>query len=169
MHLRECLSNLAEPVERVFRAWDSMASRVVAAVPRVERRALQSNRKLQPADIDGLVADYQSGVDLTALGERYGLHRQTAKAHLQRRGVEVRSERPALDDQQIARAVALYAKGYGLSPIASQFGVAPNTVKRALMAQGVVLRPRPAEMQVGSACRSWLSSPPNSVKRTDPG
>jgi lambda repressor-like predicted transcriptional regulator len=102
----------------------------------------QPNRKLSPAEIDQLAADYQAGLCLTELGERFGLHRQTAKAHLERRGVTIRSELPALAEGQIAQAVALYAEGWGLNPIASRLGVAPNTVKRALLAQGVRLRPR---------------------------
>ena len=110
---------------------------------RLVRRALQRpNRKLSPAEIDQLVAEYQAGQCLTELGKRYGLHRQTAKAHLERRGVTIRSELPALDEGQIVRAVALYAEGLGLNPIATRLGVAPNTVKRALLARGVRLRPR---------------------------
>jgi lambda repressor-like predicted transcriptional regulator len=100
------------------------------------------NRKLSPTEIDQLVVDYQTGLCLTELGERYGLHRQTAKGHLERRGVPIRSELPALNDKQIIQAAALYAQGQGLNPIAAQLGVAPNTVKRALLAQGVRLRPR---------------------------
>lgn len=63
----------------------------------------QPNHKLQPMEIDALLADYAAGLCLTALGEKYGLHRQTAKAHLERRcgrdpvgaaGAERRTDRP---------------------------------------------------------------------------
>jgi lambda repressor-like predicted transcriptional regulator len=88
------------------------------------------------------MADYQAGLCLTELGKRYGLHRQTAKAHLERRGVAIRSELPALNEEQVAQAVQLYADGWGLNPAAAELGVAPNTVKRALLALGVQMRPR---------------------------
>lgn len=110
--------------------------------PETPRRLLRPNRKLQPVEIDRLVADYSARMGLTELGERYGLHRQTAKAHLERRGVTIRSALPALDGEQVAQAVDLYADGWGLNPIGAQLGVAPNTVKRVLLARGVRLRPQ---------------------------
>jgi hypothetical protein len=140
VHLSECLSNFPKRIERLL----SLPAPDDGSEPlRSARRVLQRpNRKLSPAEIDQLVADYQTGLCLTELGERYGLHRQTAKAHLERCGVTVRSELPALSEEQVAHAVRLYADGWGLNPVAAQLSVAPNTVKRALLARGVRLRPR---------------------------
>jgi DNA-binding MarR family transcriptional regulator len=101
------------------------------------------NRKLSLAEIDQLVADYQAGLCLTELGKRYGLHRQTAKAHLERRGVTIRSELPALTPDQVQAAGHLYdALGLSLVQLANRFEVAPNTLRRALASAGYRIRPR---------------------------
>jgi transposase-like protein len=50
--------------------------------------------------------------------------------------VEIRSELPALSDEQIDLAVQLYSCGLGLRPIGRRLGVAANTVRRALLARG---------------------------------
>lgn len=139
VHLSECLSNFPDRIERLLAVPTPDGIGSVRPARRVLRRP---NRKLSPPEIDQLVADYQAGLCLTGLGERFGLHRQTAKAHLERRGVIIRSELPALNEGQITQAVVLYTEGRGLNPIAALLGVAPNTVKRALLAQGVQLRLR---------------------------
>lgn len=139
MHLSECLSNFSNRIDRLLAA--PLPDHGREPVRPVRRQLQRPNRKLSPAKIEQLVADYQAGLCLTELGERYGLHRQTAKAHLERCGVTIRSELPALDEEQVAQAVRLYADGWGLNPIAGRLGVAPNTVKRALLARGVQLWP----------------------------
>jgi len=89
------------------------------------------------------VADYQAGLCLTALGERYGLHRQTAKAHLERRQVCIRSELPAMMPDQVQAAGQLYeASGLSLAKVAARFEVAPNTLRRAIGMAGFRIRPR---------------------------
>lgn len=111
---------------------------------RPARRVLRRpNRKLSRPEIDQLVADYQAGVCLTGLGKRFGLHRQTAKAHLERREVTIRSELPAMTPDQVQEASQLYeASGLSLLQVAARFGVAPNTLRRALVRAGFKIRPR---------------------------
>jgi hypothetical protein len=150
VHLSECLSNLSnlsnlsDVTERALRARADLGDRVepIQTVRADVRRSFRPNHKLQPEETDRLVADYLAGMCLSELGLKYSLHRQTAKAHLERRGVTIRSEVPALAGHQVSEAVRLYAEGFGLNPIGTRLGVAPNTVKRALLAQGVELRPR---------------------------
>lgn len=139
MHLSERLSNFPNWIDRLLAVPLPGGSEPVLPVRRVLRRV---NRKLSPAEVDQLVIDYQADLCLTELGKRYGLHRQTAKAHLERRGVIIRSELPALNVEQITQAVALYAEGQGLNPIAARLGVAPNTVSEFCWLGGVRLRPR---------------------------
>jgi lambda repressor-like predicted transcriptional regulator len=102
----------------------------------------QPNHKLRPAEIDALVADYAAGMDLTELGNKYDLHRQTAKAHLERRGVVIRSELAAMEPAQVAAAAQLYASGLSLKAVGAAFEVAPMTLNRYLRKAGVVIRPR---------------------------
>lgn len=103
---------------------------------------VQPNRKLTAAEVDELVAAYLAGVDLKALGERFGMHRQTVRAHLRRRGVELRSDFPALAEAQIDRAVELYAEGLSAAKVAKQLNAAEGTVRRALLQRGVIFRSR---------------------------
>jgi hypothetical protein len=68
---------------------------------------------LSPAQVDELVASYESGATLVELGERFSIHRRTAAAHLARRSVPVR--RRGLDERHIAEAVELYSGGLTLA------------------------------------------------------
>lgn len=52
-------------------------------------------------EIDTLIADYRAGMCLTELGRSIGCTRQMAKTRLQRRGVIVRSDLPALTPEQV--------------------------------------------------------------------
>ncbi|MEA4944290.1 MAG: hypothetical protein VB080_07615 [Propionicimonas sp.] len=42
---------------------------------------------LTPSEVDHLVADYEAGCGIQDLAEKYGIHRATVFAHLQRREV----------------------------------------------------------------------------------
>lgn len=94
---------------------------------------------LSPAQVDELVASYESGATLVELGERFSIHRRTAAAHLARRSVPVR--RRGLDERHIAEAVELYSGGLTLMEVGLRFGVSQQTVGRALVAAGIALRP----------------------------
>ena len=50
----------------------------------------QPNRKLQPGEVDALVASYESGVSMRALCLEYEMYVKTVRAHLLRRGIRLR-------------------------------------------------------------------------------
>ena len=109
----------------------------------VRRVLRQPNRKLLPAEIDQLVADYQAGVWLTELGMRHGLHRQTAQASSPAAPSEW--SRHAVQDVpwQVRVAGRLYeASGLSLVQVAARFEVASNTLRRVLASAGYRIRPR---------------------------
>ncbi len=140
MHLSEHLSNFPDRIDRLLAVPLPDGGEPVHPVRRVLQ---QPNRKLSAAEVDQLAADYQAGLCLTKLGERYGLHRQTAKAHLERRGMAIRSELPAMTSDQVQAAGRLYeASGLSLARVAARFEVAPNTLRRALGRAGFQIRPR---------------------------
>jgi len=56
----------------------------------VRQAIRQPNRKLQPAEVDKLVERYVAGESLNELGRSYGMHHQTVRAHLRRRGIGLR-------------------------------------------------------------------------------
>jgi predicted RNA polymerase sigma factor len=74
---------------------------------------------------------------------KYSLHRQTAKAHLERHDVTIRSEVPSLAPEQVQAAGQLYeAGGLSLAQVAKRFEVAPNTLRRAIGRAGFRIRAR---------------------------
>ncbi|GAA3958312.1 hypothetical protein GCM10022231_17280 [Gordonia caeni] len=93
---------------------------------------------LSPAQVDELVASYESGATLVQLGERFSIHRRTAAAHLARRSVPIR--RRGLDECHLAEAIELYAGGLTLVEVGLRFGVSQQAVRRALVAGGAEIR-----------------------------
>lgn len=89
VHLSGHLSHLPETVAKLIIALErNAAPRPV----RVRVRAMeikQPNHKLHPDEIDALVKAYVPGMSMSELGRRFGIHRSTAKAHVERRGIEV--------------------------------------------------------------------------------
>ncbi|MFT9773566.1 hypothetical protein ACMZ29_13050 [Brevibacterium casei] len=94
---------------------------------------------LSPAQVDELVASYESGATLVELGERFSIHRRTAAAHLVRRSVPIRQR--GLDECHLAEAVELYDEGLTLMEVGLRYGVSQQAVRRALAVEGVTIRP----------------------------
>jgi lambda repressor-like predicted transcriptional regulator len=145
VHLREHLSNFSKELEHLVSAQPRHFTNSGATdqVIRPARQVLkQPNRKLQPVEIDELVVDYVAGMCLRALGEKHNLHRQTAKAHLMRRGIELRPQYEPLTDQHRAEIVTRYQAGLSTYRLAKDYGISPDTVQRHLRQSGVQMRDR---------------------------
>lgn len=91
---------------------------------------------LTPSEVDHLVADYEAGSGVLELAEKYGIHRATVFAHLQRR--EVPRRRPGLNDQEQAEAVRLSREGMSMRAIGRRMGVDRKAVRALLINAGVV-------------------------------
>lgn len=91
---------------------------------------------LTPAEVDQLVGDYEAGSGVQELAKRYGIHRATVFAHLQRR--EVPRRRPGLSDHEQAEAVRLSRDGMSMRAIGRQMGVDREAVRRALVEAGLI-------------------------------
>ena len=102
----------------------------------------QVQRRLPVDSILELVRAYEVGATVPDLVERYGIHRTTVLAHLERQGVPRRPNRFKLTEGQLAEASQLYAKGWSLIPLGKRFGVDDGTMRKALLREGVMLRPR---------------------------
>jgi len=81
---------------------------------------------LKPAQIAALIDAYKSGGTLKELAARFGVHRVTVPAPLQRAGVALR--RGGLDGLQIREAALLYEAGWSSGRLAKHFGVSADTV-----------------------------------------
>jgi hypothetical protein len=85
-----------------------------------------------------LINAYEQQVPVKELAQRFGIHRLTVTALLQRNGVELR--RSGLVASEIPRAAELYRQGWSLARLGASYGVDPTTVWRALCAAGVAMR-----------------------------
>jgi len=117
-------------------------------------------RRLGRAEIDEIIAKYQSGVSSNRLMSDHHLAKRTISKLLKANGVHMR--RQGLTDEQDRDAATLYIAGRSLAWMADHFGgLSPTTVARALQGQGVILRPRqqldPIQQLVG--CRARRAPP----------
>ncbi len=102
----------------------------------------QEQRRLDPGQVRELVAVYVGGSTVPELEHRYGVHRTTVLAHLNRAGIPRRPQQRKLSDDQLREAAALYARGLSTVAVGRHFGVAAETVRKALHRGGVSVRPR---------------------------
>ena len=95
MRLREHLSNIGGPLLELRAAQARQAKRAGQKANSVSLQAVvtaikQPNRKLQPVEVDALVASYEAGVSMRQLSLEYGMYVKTVRAHLLRRGILLR-------------------------------------------------------------------------------
>jgi transposase-like protein len=87
-------------------------------------------RRLSRSVVDELVHFSEEGASIGALARRYGVHRTTIIAQLDRRGVPRRRVARKMTDLLVAQASKRYAKGLSLAEVASEFGVHTRTLAR---------------------------------------
>jgi hypothetical protein len=121
---------------------ESLASLHVRATsarrPHESPAARQAQVRLDPQRAKSLAAAYRAGEAINELAARFGVHRITVTAHLQRLGVELRQK--GLSDEQVAEACRLYPAGWSLARLGERYGVKDMTVRRYLLLSGVVMR-----------------------------
>ena len=115
-----------------------------APIPATTDRAgpHRTQKRLRTAEVDELVAAYQTGDSVEELAKHFGVHRTTVIAHLGRRQVQLRSTFTTWDHDALTAAVAYYASGASLATVAARFGVDPSTVANRFRRAGVAVRPR---------------------------
>ena len=101
----------------------------------------QWQRRLTPTAVDDLVALYGTGLNVSQVGAAFGVNRETALLHLQRRGVPSRAKVRKLTDETLATAVRRYVAGEPMTSLCASLGVNPTTLRREVTATGTPLRP----------------------------
>lgn len=86
---------------------------------------------LTASEVDRLVADYQAGMSVCELADRYRIHRATVAAHLRRRNM--RRRRVGLDVNEQAEAVRLYREGVSIRAISGRLAVGRKAVRASLV------------------------------------
>lgn len=156
MRLCDSLSNRGGPLYRLAQAIDEIGgletlqaseAAVDALIEQtgadrsVVRLAIKENRKLSPAEIAELATRYEAGSTIRSLGEVFGVHEQTVRAHLRRQGVKLRPL-CSLTTEQEAEVERLYVEESWTMAEIGEFGVDASSIRRALMRRGVERRPQ---------------------------
>lgn len=96
-----------------------------------ERRELARQRRLSPAEIDMLAAEYSAGaVTVRQLPGKWRVSRNIVTKHLRSRGLELGPQ--ALTRSEIIRGQSLAGMGMSLNAIGREIGRDPKSVKTAL-------------------------------------
>jgi len=101
---------------------------------------LQRQRRLTRSEIDNLVDLYATGINVRQLAAAFGINRDTALGHLQRRDVPSRATVHKLTDKQLATAARRYLAGEPMAELCGDLGINPTTLRRELTKTGVQLR-----------------------------
>jgi hypothetical protein len=96
----------------------------------------QPNHKLQPAEVDALVAAYETGTAIDGLARDFTLYHQTVRYHLKRRGVAIRPQ-AVLTPEQAEQVVAAYGAGQSLRQLATEFDTTYSSIRNCLLRAGV--------------------------------
>ena len=99
-------------------------------------------RRLSRGVVDELAHLYVEGASIDALARRYGIHRTTIIAHLDRQGVPRRRVARKMTDTLVALASERYAEGPSLAAVASELGIHPRTLAREFRRAGTPIRAR---------------------------
>ena len=97
-------------------------------------------RRLEPAQIKRIVAEYESGATTPSLCATYGLSKTGILRLLRDEGAALR--RRPLTHEQVTLAKTLYERGRPIASIATRLGTSYNNVRQRLIKEGVQLRPR---------------------------
>jgi uncharacterized protein YjcR len=93
---------------------------------------------LDASEVSSLVQDYQGGMTVYELAEKYGCHRQTVARQLKAAGVRMRGQAPT--EEQVREGAALYESGLSLDKTGELLGVSPKTLRLHLIGHGVKMR-----------------------------
>lgn len=95
-------------------------------------------RRLTDIEKAELARDYQRGMTVYELAEKFSIQRQTVSKHLHSMGVPMRQQ--GLSEEQVDRAAELYDEGLTLKQVGTKLGVDAGTVQLALIRRGVRMR-----------------------------
>lgn len=90
------------------------------------------SRRLSPAALDSIVAEYEKGASSRDLAARYGISKHAVIDLLRSRGVSIR--RQPLPPEQVAEAAQLYESGLSWVKVGEALGISPRTIHRTLLA-----------------------------------
>ncbi|WP_460755262.1 hypothetical protein [Myceligenerans cantabricum] len=151
------LSNRSGPLFRLLKAVDDVGGleRLQASEATVDaligqtgadrsavRLKIKENRKLSAAEITELVERYEAGTTIRSLGDTFGMHEQTVRAHLRRQGVTLRPVCSLTPEQDVEVERLYVAENWTMAELGRRFEVDASSIRRALVRRGVERRPQ---------------------------
>jgi hypothetical protein len=121
-------------VQRLLANQTSQSSENAPAPPRIHK----IERRLDPAVIARLVADYEAGTPTTQLTTRYHLGEGTVLRLLHSHDATLRHQ--PLTDEEIAKAIQLYEQGNSLATVGQHFGREATVIRDVLKRAGIPRR-----------------------------
>ena len=112
-------------------------------------RAQPTRRSTTRSEVDNLVDVYATGINVRHLAAAFGINRDTALRHLQRRDVPSRAAVRMLTDERLAAATRQYLAGEPMAKVCDDLAINPTTLRRALTKTGIQLR-RPGRPGTGT-------------------
>jgi len=100
---------------------------------------LQRPRRLTRSEVDNLVDLYATGINVRQLAAAFGINRDTALRHLQRRDVPSRASVRKLTDELLAAAARRYLAGEPMASLCGDLDINPTTLRRELTNTGIQL------------------------------
>lgn len=107
--------------------------------------------KIKPHQVAAVIAEYEAGATITALGEKYECHGNTIVNTVRKHGGRVRTDaesramasmtRRNFTPAEDAKVAAEYASGKSRRDLAKQFGVGEEAITQALARSGTAMRP----------------------------
>jgi DNA-directed RNA polymerase specialized sigma24 family protein len=126
--------------------YDDMASADARGLlqPRTKRprREIQHQHRLEADERQRLIEAFKDGATFEELAERFGIHRTTVRAYLDRAGLDFLPYGAKLTAVDVERAAWLYLDGLSLASVGQYFDVDAETIRSALKRAGVPIRPR---------------------------
>lgn len=95
-------------------------------------RKRQIQNRLTQGVVDAIVSDYEDGLSVNDVADKYDIHRTTVMNHLKRRKVKTRRSVRKLTDRQVKEAISAHKLGEPIAVLAEGLGVDPETLRRAV-------------------------------------
>lgn len=144
------MGRLSNPPYHFGRAMEILPGTLARRMrPNHATATLQRQRRLTRSEVDNLVDMYATGINVRQLAAAFGINRDTALQHLQRRDVPSRATVRKLTDEWLATATGRYLAGEPMTKLCDDLGINPTTLRRELTKTGIQLRRpgRPSAIQ----------------------
>ena len=98
---------------------------------------IRPSRSMKRIDlpVEEIISEYQSGMNITKLAEKYGVNHNVIHKRLRENGVKIRSKKINLPVEEI---ISEYQSGMNIYLLADKYGVSKDVIYRRLRDRGII-------------------------------